>query len=131
MSVQPDAVVNLPEAEAALLELARALSPKSIDSKPRVHSALSVDDRYRALIEQVPAVVFFARNSPRQELLVGIAVRPAPRDDHILQGEGRAGGRKVAQRCSTLRHETDYIGILVVTCWTKQQSPPQSPKAGF
>ncbi len=60
MSVQPDAVVNLPEAEAALLELARALSPKSIDSKPRVHSALSVDDRYRALIEQVPAVVFFA-----------------------------------------------------------------------
>jgi TMAO reductase system sensor TorS len=59
-SLQPAAAAKLLEAEAALLELARANSPDATNPRRHASSALSVDDRYRALIEQVPAVVFFA-----------------------------------------------------------------------
>ncbi len=50
------AAARLREAETALLELAGSY----IADKPRATYALSADDRYRALIDQVPAVVFFA-----------------------------------------------------------------------
>jgi TMAO reductase system sensor TorS len=59
-SLQPAAAAKLLEAQAALLELARANSRGTTDAARRASPALSVDDRYRALIEQVPAVVFFA-----------------------------------------------------------------------
>jgi two-component system, sensor histidine kinase and response regulator len=52
---------NLHLAEAALLELAQAHFPLTLDAQPHVRSALSADDRYRALIEQIPAVVFLAQ----------------------------------------------------------------------
>jgi PAS domain S-box-containing protein len=56
LGLQIDGAAKLRDAEAQLLELAGSYIP----NKPRAHYALSADDRYRALIEQVPAVVFFA-----------------------------------------------------------------------
>ena len=58
--LQPAAAARLVEAEAALLALAGANSRDTPYLRRRVAPTLSVDDRYRALIEQVPAVVFFA-----------------------------------------------------------------------
>src|ERR1700678_71874 len=60
VSLQADASAELREAEAVLLELAAVHSLAAPNSKRRASSPLSVEDRYRALIEQVPAVVFFA-----------------------------------------------------------------------
>jgi TMAO reductase system sensor TorS len=57
----PDAAQHVYQAEAALLELARAYSAETEHSKLGAHSALSADDRYRALVEQIPAVVFLAQ----------------------------------------------------------------------
>jgi PAS domain S-box-containing protein len=59
-TLAPGTASNLPEAEAALLELAHAQLSETIDAKSETQSALSADDRYRALIEQIPAVVFLA-----------------------------------------------------------------------
>ena len=41
--------------------MARAYSNETEVQKLREHPALSADDRYRALIEQIPAVVFLAQ----------------------------------------------------------------------
>jgi PAS domain-containing protein len=57
----PDAAQHVYQAEAALLELARAYSAETEHHKLGAHSALSADDRYRALVEQIPAVVFLAQ----------------------------------------------------------------------
>src|SRR5271154_2324266 len=59
-SLQPAAAAKLLEAEAVLLELAGPHLPETANPGRRGHLPLSVEDRYRALIEQVPAVVFFA-----------------------------------------------------------------------
>jgi PAS domain S-box-containing protein len=60
IGLEPAAAAALREAEATMLELARLHAPKTGTERPHTHAALSVDDRYRALIDQVPAVVFFA-----------------------------------------------------------------------
>ncbi len=60
VSLQPDTAAVLRDAEAVLLELACAHSQATSNLKRRAYSPLSAGDRYRALIEQVPAVVFFA-----------------------------------------------------------------------
>jgi PAS domain S-box-containing protein len=59
--LDPDAAANVYQAEAALLELGRAYSTGTEHHKLGAHSALSADDRYRALVEQIPAVVFLAQ----------------------------------------------------------------------
>ena len=56
---QPGAA-QLLEAEAILLDLARTLPVEKANPQRGTRATLSVDDRYRALIDQVPAVVFFA-----------------------------------------------------------------------
>jgi len=60
ITLQPAAAAMLREAEVALFALAHAHSPEILSPKPHLHPALSVGDRYRALIEQLPAIVFFA-----------------------------------------------------------------------
>jgi PAS domain S-box-containing protein len=60
IDLQPAAAARLHEAEVVLLELARGHSQETIKPSQRSYSVLSADDRYRALIEQVPAIVFFA-----------------------------------------------------------------------
>jgi len=81
-SLQPAAAAKLLEAQAALLELARANSRGTTNATRRASPALSVDDRYRALIEQVPADVFFspmegglgeAYVSPQIETILGFS----------------------------------------------------------
>ncbi|MGD0133732.1 MAG: ATP-binding protein [Bryobacteraceae bacterium] len=59
--LDPDAAANVHQAEAALLELAGAYATEMAGQKLREHPALSADDRYRALVEQIPAVVFLAQ----------------------------------------------------------------------
>ncbi len=60
LSLAPAAAAKLREAEATLLELARIPSPQTTNPSSHARSALTADERYRALIEQIPAVVFFA-----------------------------------------------------------------------
>ena len=60
LSLSPAAAAKLREAEAALLEMARVASPQTTNPSSHARSALTADERYRALIEQIPAVVFFA-----------------------------------------------------------------------
>jgi two-component system sensor histidine kinase/response regulator len=60
IGLEPAAAAALREAEATMLALARLHAPDSAAAKPHTHAALSVDERYRALIDQVPAVVFYA-----------------------------------------------------------------------
>ncbi len=57
---QPLEAAGLLDAEATLLQLARGFSLQDLDKRPGECPVLSADARYRALIEQIPAVVFLA-----------------------------------------------------------------------
>ncbi|MBV8114950.1 MAG: PAS domain S-box protein [Silvibacterium sp.] len=54
---------GLAEAEAVLLDLAQVFAPPVLDSNERTQAdarAPNLEDKYRALLEQIPAVVFMA-----------------------------------------------------------------------
>ena len=54
------AAADLRDAEVSLVQLARGFFPEMMQGKPGKCPALSPDARYRALIEQIPAIVFLA-----------------------------------------------------------------------
>jgi len=59
----PKGTPGLAEAEAVLLDLARVFAPPLLNDDQRIHSdagAPNLEDKYRALLEQIPAVVFMA-----------------------------------------------------------------------
>jgi hypothetical protein len=67
-------------AETMLRMMAGSYSPESTNAKPRKCPMLSPDARFRALIEQIPAVVFLAQMegglgeayvSPQIEMILG------------------------------------------------------------
>jgi PAS domain S-box-containing protein len=69
-SLPPGAAAKLSAAEATMLELASLYVGETADY---THATLSADERYRTLIEQVPAIVFYA---PLEGGLRGAYVSP-------------------------------------------------------
>src|SRR5580658_1153020 len=59
-SLPPAAATALSDAEATMRELALLDALETANEQPQIHVPLSADDRYRALIDQVPAIVFYA-----------------------------------------------------------------------